>query len=359
MKVAQWIKSILPYSVISVIIESNECTIRHEVLKNGKWIKEVTKRFRSFGGLLSKDAIDFIQAARKEHKFTYIATILGSINQGAVASCSKQELEKYKIDQSTVDTLCIDDAWSVYGYSEDIHWTKSVFNDIGGIDYIFSPFLILYSFFESELDDTPRMYILAQRSSVTVTVISKKKLLYGVYFILTDIEDPQSDHMDEDEEQENTEQSQREQAQIEQEQGGDDDDLDELISLDDELEEIGGLEDLDEGDKLEEFEDDSDDESSSEASKKSLSPEQKSSIDDFAKGMDMLNFIKNSLNEFYENPLYESDFISEVVLADGYGVTDDIVSYIHEMLLLEIKVKKVDIPSIVSEMALQEMRRAV
>lgn len=364
MPIGKWIQDRFPLAMISVVIESNECTIRHEVVKNGKRIKEENHTFKAFGGMLSPEAITHINTLRIQHRFTYVNTMLASINQGALATCSRGEFEKYKVDPSTVDTLCVNDAWSVYGYSEDILWTKSVFKEVGGIDFVFSPFLVLYNFFKNDLDTTRRLYVLGQRSSVTLCVMDDQRLYFGVYFILTDIADPDSDSMDGAETSSELDglgetDDLEEALEPEKDDGSgesEDDALDDLISLDEELEEIGGLEDLDDDSELADFEEggagDTDD-------KKALLPEQKSSIDDFAKGMDMLNFIKNSLSEFYENPLYSSDFIEEVVFADSYGIAEDIITYIQETLLLNITIKQVNLAEVIAQMAKEEVARAV
>ena len=57
----------------------------------------------------------------------------------------------------------------------------------------------------------------------------------------------------------------------------------------------------------------------------------------------MIELIKNTLNNFYQDSRYASDFIDELLILDGYGISDNAISHLKNNTMLETHFIRIDI----------------
>ena len=70
----------------------------------------------------------------------------------------------------------------------------------------------------------------------------------------------------------------------------------------------------------------------------------------------MADFIKDSFNEFYKNPVYESAFIDKVYIADPYENSNDTKLILENELLLSVQIIEINIGEILCNFAIEEAK---
>jgi hypothetical protein len=117
-----------------------------------------------------------------------------------------------------------------------------------------------------------------------------------------------------------------------------------MISLDD----FGDIEDLD-GDfeDIEEF---------SEAKDiVGIKKEEEVSVDDFNDDYNKFIMIQNSINLFYHDDKYDSEFVESIFIADSVGVSLELKKYLEEEMFLNVVVRKIALEEELSDMAKAEI----
>ncbi|NWF66056.1 MAG: hypothetical protein HXX81_01170, partial [Campylobacterales bacterium] len=331
------INKLIPYlnlAFISVYFKGEFCVVTIELLKNKKSIKKETIEFKTQNQQIPKDAISYINRFQKKYKLSYISTLLKTINQGAVPDCSRVEFQKLNIKTDNLDIICIDEFFSAFASVDEIRWERNVFENVG-VDFLFSPFAIIYDMCKKKFEKNPVMFVLLQHDSVAICISKIDKFLFSAYFITS-----------------TSEQIALKAAEVEHaiEDTDSDSGLDDLISLDDlddssllnDIEPIEGFDSLDEVEELKDldthdissdsFIDSTDAKAENEDGKHKSEQVDDSSLELFQKAIDLIKFIQNSLNEFYKNDVYESDFISKIHILDTINFSSDVQSYISDEL---------------------------
>ena len=74
-------------------------------------------------------------------------------------------------------------------------------------------------------------------------------------------------------------------------------------------------------------------------------------------GRDLLvyKYLKSSLEEYYHNPLYDSTFIEEIIIFDGYEVSSDLIRQLEDDLMMDVEIHKVDISDRMCDLAIKEV----
>lgn len=128
--------------------------------------------------------------------------------------------------------------------------------------------------------------------------------------------------------------------------------LDSILGSLDELNEIGELEDLDAELIRKEFapqEVDTQEQQEMEISRLE-------GLRDLARASNAAEILKNSINEFYSNPIYAStQFIESIVILDTYGITEQAVEHLRNALMLDIEVRALNIPEALIALAQAEL----
>jgi len=332
---------------ISVILKDKECTIGLKVFKGGKLVEKEDKSFKTENKELTNDLEKIINNYQNKYKFSYVSTNITSVNQGAIPGITKARFSDFGINTTDIEYLSVNNGWSAYASVEDIKLLKEEFKNCG-LDFVFSPFLILYYFFKRDFRDKSTLYILAQESSITMSVLKGRNFLFGANFVMVSGENDV--FVSNDENSNNTDDSNKEEE--------------EFISLDDGGfgdDEMIALDDLNNGEAFDDFKvtdgiGDSSDKDNKDATQSTKNNDNtNSNFDSFSKGMDMFKFIKKSLEEFYKNPIYKSEFVENIIIADSFGVPDDAIVYIKNELLMSVDIRKINLAETMINMAKDEV----
>ncbi len=250
--------------------------------------------------------------------------------QGVVPTCDKQEMKRFK-DLSTSKFLCYKNEWAFYTSQLDLEIQTKRFAKIG-IDFIFSPFILLLRFFHDKIDAPASMFVLVLEHSITILIFKNSKMLFGSYIDYT-VNEMDDEEFSSAELEENIEQ-------VEDDIDLDNIDLealDDTLNLDDSLDELDDLDTLDDLDSenLEqqldanlEMIDDSTPNDIEEV-KEEIAKEQR-----FTKDFQRFTIIQNTLETFYKDDRFESEFIEHLYIADSVKLGSDFKKYIQDEMFL-------------------------
>ncbi len=352
MKLSKVLESLYLKVFVGIVARHEKHDVVIEMVK-GKEVKErIAKSFPTDNGI--DKLVDFLKAYINESPFYYIALLNPKGDQGAVPSCKTQELESY-IDLSTSITLCQQKKWSLYAAKPDLDQLQKDYARIG-LDFIFSPFAIISSFFEDKTSEGHGLFVLIQDDAVSVSVYQDGMMLFSEQLMLESEEDSFGS-LDDDA--------------ISMSFELDADGLNEGIDLDDinAIDELEGLDDLNDIEDLDAVHDlESFEEEITELSETSLdfTDEPGAKFEDqgeppssFNDDFQRFQLIQEALNNYYTGDNFKQEFIETVYIADASGVSDDLKNYLEEELFMKVYVRRIDLALAVVDMAKVEAKYAV
>ena len=291
---------------------------------------------------LDEKIINFIQTYTKESPYYYISILDNSSLQGALPTCSNNRLSYY-YDLSNCEHKCFDGKWTYYTATSELYEIEKRYKEIG-VDFIFSPFVILANFFKDKIVGKLALYALVQDSFISIAVFENSQLLYAEHLDLNTSNDADdillgNDDMD------------GEELDLELETGIDLEDID----VDDEgsiIEDFSEIEDLDSMEDIEDFDDSKDVEEELLESTDILEEADEGS---FNEDYQRFSLIQTSISHYYKDEKYESQFIENMYIADGIGVSSDLKKYLEEEMFLNVYIRHVEIDAEVCELAKEEL----
>jgi len=268
-----------------------------EHVKNNKIIDSIEKEFEE-----KKDIEKFIKEKIDEIPQTFVSTILQTLNQGAIDSCSKQKYLDKDIDFDNVKIKCIDN-YSFYASIYDI--TKLLKEYSFNIDFLYSIFAPI-DFFAKERKN--RFYVLVLNNYIAILGYENLKPIYSDLIILSNKEEKE-----------------------------------EII---DEIEDIDLLNEIEEESISEDIED---------IDEKEVNENLKEDIDKLTTNIEVniLNSLKKSIKEYYEN--YSNDFIEKIIILDTIGIDITINNLIEEELLIASVIENFDLLKIINRMSIENI----
>lgn len=300
--------------------------------------KTFSKEFRIADKELPIEAAKIIKDYKRRYPFTYLSAMSKTYNQG-LANCRKKgDLIKFGVNAKTSHIVEMPNQWLFYIQNLAIDENRVKFIRALGLDYLFSPFALIYENVKNKLTLGIKLYVLQERGSITLFIANRKGVYFGGFFMVGG----------------ELEQSDKDNTTIAEMHS-----LEELSSLDsilgstDELNEIGALENLDESLIRKEFAPDEVD--SQEAQEAEIS--RLEGLKDLARASNAAEILKNSINEFYSNPIYNAQFIESIVLLDTYGMTEQAIEHIRNALMIDLQVLTLNVPDALIELAKAELSR--
>ncbi len=340
---------------VGIVIANDKTDIVIELVKSGEVKERIIESFENDTSHVKLQ--EFIEPYLDESPFHYIAFLNPLAIQGALPTCLKRKAEEF-VDISTAITLCQDRRWMVYADKQGLDTLKKEYSSIG-IDYIFSPFLVLKYFFHDKVFGDLALFVLTENETISVSVFLRGDLLFAEYLSMKGSEDLLIDaELDDSIELDLG-------LEAFEEEGFDEGiDLDDLNAIED-LEDLDDLNDIEDLDTLEEIEDFSNDvtdiaespEKEPEGEKKSQNI-QTSTLDGFDLDFKRFQLIQGALQHFYSDAKYENHFIESVYVADGCDVSNDLKNYLEEELFLKVYIRRIDLAAEIVDLAKEEVNRA-
>lgn len=319
-----------PKIFINIVVEAMHTQIYVEVLSKNKLINSINKSFDTTA--IDSRIETFLYEYTKESPFYYISLLDKSSQQGAVPTCLTNKMQGY-CDTTSIQYKCYNNSWAFYTSEYDLEAIKHEYRNIG-LDFIFSPFVVLAKFFKDKIEVTRAMFILIEEGYISFTIFDHSKLLYASYL---DMDYDKEDNLAIEHPLEDTNPL----------QGLDGINLED-IELDggiEKLDDFSVIEDLDISSEIDEFSDDKEEIS------KVLAKTKAPSMENFGEDYQRFSIIQNSLNKFYNDPKYKSEFIENIYIADAIGVSPDLKSYLEEEMFLNVYIRKIDLPMALCDIA--------
>jgi len=323
--------------IVNIVIKRSSCDVYIEMCSKKALINSEMKSFDTT--ILNESMLEFIASYTKESPYSYLSILDMSPDQGAIPTCTKNRLPLYK-DLASYEFKCLEENWTYYTSKSDLYEIEKVYKQVG-VDFIFSPFTLLYKFFEDKVKSSFALFILVQDSFVSLSIFEDSLLVYAEHLDMeTSIDDELlSQVMDDDE--------------IELEESGGIN-LEEVDVIDDmeDLEDFGDIEDLDSLEEIDEFSQSQDIE---EEFYEADEPIIESDDDSFNEDYQRFSLIQTSLGHYYKDKRYESQFVENVYIADGVGVSSDLKRYLEEEMFLNVYIRHLDIAMEVCALAKEEL----
>jgi len=227
------------------------------------------------------------------------------------------------------------------------------------LDFIFSPFFILSTFFEDKTEGKTSLLVLIQDDYLSLCIFAGGELLFANHYATKEAIDDESMSEDLDE-------SAGESLGFDLEDEGDlsinldeIDSLDELDALDD-LDNLQDLDDLDDLDDLEDFEESLNEAvEESEVALEEAKTKYDSKIDNFSDDYKRFQLIQASLQQFYNDEKYDNQFVEETYIADACESGPDLIKFIEEELFVTAFKRSIDLDKELAKMAIQEAKYAI
>lgn len=332
--IGRFLETLYTKVFINIVVENLQSVVFVEIRSKKEVVSSVHKVFETT--TINTKMFEFISAYIKESPYNYISILDKSPNQGALRTCDASLIGKY-LDTTAVEHKCYSQKWTFYSSEYDIEAIKHEYRSIG-VDFIFSPFVVLADFFRDKIDSAFAMFILVEDSYMSLCIFDKSDLLFARHLDMRNHKDEddilidaslEDDMMDFD--------------------GIDLEDVsissDEPISFDD----FTNIEDLDEGEDIDEFS------QINEVEETKAQKEVDISSGGFNEDYHRFSLIQSTLNTFYKDPDCESRFIETVYIADGIGLSGDLKNFLEEEMFLNVHVRKIDIAASLSELAKAEL----
>lgn len=322
--------------LIGINLDGKVCSLKIVVLKNKNVKSSMTKEFKIVDKELPVEAAKLIKNYKRKYPFTYLCAMSKTYNQGLAKCAKKGDLVKFGINAKSSQVIEMPNQWLFYIEQLAIDENRVKFIRALGLDYLFSPFVLVYENVKTSLDSALKLYVLQERASITLFVADSAGVYFGGFFMMGG----------------ELESSDDEGAMVEVHSLKEMSDLDSLLGSLDELNEIGELEDLDEELIRKEFApQELDSQKKQEAESARLE-----GLRDLARASNATEILKNSIEEFYTNPIYNARFIESVVILDSYGINEQAIAHIQNALLLDVEVRAFSIPDALIELAKLELR---
>jgi len=329
---------------ISIVEGEDSYRLFCKVLKNNKLLKKFDKTFDIAPNDEKLDSAieDYIVSLQEKYNTVYIALLLNSMGQGSIKGTHDKDFQKFSVHSNSVKAVKFK-SWSSYVSYIDINWIQKTYKYIG-LDFVYSPFVILYNLLSAyKLKHNLTLYILNQEASITIGIFKGDTLCFGAFYkvdnnvklsVSMDIDDW------EDEKEDNSA-SMVELDNLDSEKLLSSDELSELTALDDELGD-GKFSDLKDEDNLDNL-------SSSESEDLGIED-----LELYGRDLDVFQFLQKVLGEYYKNDIYESDFIENAIIFDGYDIGEEMIGRIEDDLMLNLEIHKIDIAEVVCDLSVKE-----
>ncbi|MDA7818387.1 hypothetical protein N9A28_09380 [Sulfurimonas sp.] len=285
---------------------------------------------------INSEMFEYINHYIKQSPFYYVSILDKSPSQGALPTCDSDEYSKY-IQSTSIETVCKDKKWISYTERSEIKDLKYEYRSIG-LDFIFSPFNILNDFFKDKTDSELAIFILVEDKYISLAVFNHTEMVYA------ELIDMHKEELEEDHELIDSTLDDDLLLEI------DEVDLEDIeIDDDDSLEDFSDIEDLDTTEDIEEFAEVQEEEEAP------VDKEEEESFDGMNEDYERFIMVQNSINNFYKDDRFESEFLESIYVADSVGVSSDLKKYFEEEMFLNVVVRKMDLLEEMSKMARDEL----
>lgn len=309
--------------LIGVNYDTNSCIIKVIKKRGGQIVEEIDKEFKILNGEPSSEVMKYIKKLKARYAFSYLATLSKVTDQTLVPGVKKNQFANFGVNEKEYKLVKLPSAFA-FMLKEDIVHYQQIFKKAMGLDFLFSPFVLLFFKSKTFVSDKPKLFVLQEKETLVALIATRKAILYGAFLSMsaatsiTNIKEPLPTSLSTDSHLVATTSSTAQ---------GIDDLNTELSGLDDELADYDSFSFDNIGSEVT---DDISGESTEESESNNMD-----SLHDLGRSTSIINLLQATLKDFYQNSLYESDFIEEIVLFDCYGISHQAIDNIRSNLMID------------------------
>lgn len=327
---------------VNIVLSGNETIVYIENFTKGSVTESFENTFSTVE--VNEEMVEYINSYIKESPYFYISLLDISSTQGAIPTCLKSTMNLYH-DISDSEYKCQNKQWTHYTSKNDLYEIERRYEAFG-LDFVFSPFSVLASFFSDKVDNSLALYILLEDAHMSLAVFDNSQLKYADFIDISNV--VESEELVEVEALE---------EELDEEEGIDLDDLDAIDDLDDieSLDDFGDIEDLDSLDDIDEFSSSEDVEEEFHHDEDVQGEASTSSSDGLSEDYKRFTLVQKSINNFYTDSKYSGDFIENVYVADSVGISHDFKRYFEEEMFMSVYVRKIALVIEIAQLAHSEV----
>lgn len=360
------VQHLLSNIVISITTANDQHYVYCRVYKNGHVIDSFSREFDiEEHGHMSALMRTYLNKIQSEHYFTYIAFLDNGLGQGGFKGTDKKNFALAGVDFGHVSYIHVNNSWTVYSSNSDLIHIKNTFKRTG-LDFIYSPFAVMYTILKRRMlfENEPVVFLLNQDDSVAIAIFESNELLFASFFRTKKDDEMISDdwknedmHDEEDLHDEfDLEMLDGSVSVVEDEEEDEDtdvfsgegeatSDIEDLSAIDEDMESVSSDAFADTG---------KDKEENIIEQVREVSHGDIMQLKVYSRNMVMYDYLKKSLKEYYENPVYGGSFINKITILDAYDVSGEVENLITDELFMELDIQRVDLSETICDMAFEE-----
>jgi hypothetical protein len=326
---------------ITIVKKHQSMLVYIELYSKKGVIESVEEEFETIE--FSADIVTFIDHYKQETPYYYIAFLDDTALQGALPTCNKSHFSRY-LDPIGISDRCYHDKWSYYTQESTLLELQKRFAPVG-VDFLFSPFVVLANFFKDKITKQIALFVLIEEDYLSLAVFRESQLLFAEHLELQRGDDAEDILLNDDLEED------LDLVSDEEDVGIDLDDID-VESPQESLEELGDIEDLDTLEEIEEFSENKDLEEELLESDEEL---HEGNEGEFNEDYQRFSLIQTAVAHYYKDDHYESEFIENIYMADTIGVSNDLKRYLEEEMFLNVYIRQADLTVEVCDLIKEEL----
>ncbi|ECQ1390158.1 clan AA aspartic protease [Campylobacter coli] len=324
------LKKILPQLFTSIILEDKKNILKTSIYKNHKLISSNEKTFDK-----SEKLLEYVKTLNSKFLFYHTALFLNVKEQGLIPSKNDEDFERFNVGKMSLKSIALNNAL-IYTATEHIEYFNELFEDYGGLDFLYSPFAILYHNIlkEKPNSDKTTLYAYKHEHILTLIICRGIEILYGDIIFFEEELDLEFGHQEEN-----------------LDNLGEDTLNDTEVTLDNFNETLEDkLNPLDQFDNIL---------GNNENDSEFLDGKDKfdlEEMDQFGNDIELCRHIVTSIEKFYKDDKYPSAFIDKALILSTKELDQSAIEFLEEETLLEIESKPINTLDSIIELMQKELQ---
>lgn len=320
---------------LSIAFEEDSCILYGRVFKNAKVTKTIEAKFDDANTLEGLQKIkDYIKRQENSYHDVYLGILLNEGSQGALPTLKMEEYKNYGISPEGLFSVEVDNKFSIYADINSVIKARDIFGQ-EQIDAVYSPIAIIYDeILRRGIPDKTTLYLYSQGDSFCIAIFKDKALKFATFFKISDTDVTSLETIDTLDTEDIT-------------------DIANLIASEEE-----SAKNMDDFQSLDEFLNSSKDDDFADIDydiKMPASNDVATSVAIFGKDMSIFSHITAAISEFYSNPIYNGNFIEQIVIFDGAKISATFLQYLQSELFIEVTVHNIKTLHILNDLLVREV----
>ena len=163
----KFLESLLPKIYITLIPSEEGTLLYGELRKSSRTLKRFDPQLFE----QKSELYEAIKRLKRESALSYVTLLESEAEHGLFTNDVKEEL-------SSIEKINIANAFELYMRKDDLHARQQAFKNMG-LDFIFSPFSLLYNFNEESMRSNDGLYLLLEEERIVTAVMKAGVMLFS------------------------------------------------------------------------------------------------------------------------------------------------------------------------------------